>query len=77
MKKQIKIKAGDIVEWDEKYFDVVKYNGFLYSSRKGELYLVEQKSMLEGATDYFLKDIIKGKKITIIKLIYIVTKNDG
>ena len=50
-----KIEAGNIISYNGKRFEIVKYVGIF--GKKGTLKAIEMKSMFEGATDYWLKDL--------------------
>jgi len=57
------IKAGDIILYMGRRFDVIKYEGIF--GRKGRLKIMEQKSMFEGAVDGWL-DELKGQEIKLL-----------
>jgi len=60
------IKSGNIIAYEGKTFDVIKYDGFI-KGMKGRLKAMERKSMFEGITDYWLEDLIgEEDKIEII-----------
>lgn len=63
----MKIKEGDVVEYEGRTFDVVKYDG-LNTSKKGKLKIMERASMFDGAVDAFLDELPK-EQVAKLKVI--------
>ena len=70
-----KIKAGMRVKYKDRVFDVVSYDGGFIEDKKGELKLMERKSMLDGAIDFFLDEMPESEIVKIEILTPFITQN--